>query len=172
MQDGREAEGNLRVPRTVKEMNSEQNKQQREQAGQKRRELRRLSRRAAEPEGAEQHRDYRNAPAARDTDRGGRKTLGLLVQPQLSVRDQRQHAHEPGKAEDQHRAGNGVVFTIYCGQTGLNDFRDLLPQVQSQQHGGRRSQQGKAQRHRGFGRRDMFTEIPAGLPLLLTGEPV
>ena len=47
-----------------------------------------------------------------------------------------------------------------------------LPQVQAQQHGGRRSQQGKAQRHRGFGRRDMFTEIPAGLPLLLTGEPV
>ena len=102
----------------------------------------------------------------------GREPFGLLVQPKLSVRDQRQHAHEPGKAEDQNRAGNGVVFTIDCGQTGLDNLRDLRPQAQANQHGGRRSQQGKAQRHGGFGRRDMFTEIPAGFPLLLTGEPV
>ena len=105
-------------------------------------------------------------------DRRGRKPLGLLMQPELSVADQRQHAHEPGKAEDQHRTGEGVVFAAHRGQTGFDNLRDLLPQMKPQQHGGCRGQQGKAQRDQGLDRRDMPAEIPGGFPLLLTGESV
>ena len=75
-------------------------------------------------------------------------------------------------SEDQHCARDRIVLTGHRGQTGLNDFRDHLPQVQPQQHGRCRGQQGKTQRDGSFCRGDALAEISTGFPLLFAGEAV